>query len=419
MQNQGEIDFVRGRWGLYEDAGRSAPAGFPRLWFHAASAGEATGAIPILHAIRKRLPDAGLILTSGTAAGYRFARAEAPEGVAVFPFPLDFPHVLNRAFRHFRPDLYVALESEFWPNHFQRLTGERIPAVLLNGRLTEGSARGYKPLRRLFQPIFAYFSALAMLSEDDRRRIISLGASPMRTVVAGNSKYDMLLLRVHPEHIDAWKDKLALGSNHPVVVGGSLRGSECIHLLEAFLAVRENNAGAIGLFAPRHLHRISEMSRWLNEHGVDHQLLSHLEARSERRSAPVVLVDRMGVLFDLYALGDLIFCGGTLEPLGGHNILEPTAWEKPVFYGPHLQNVAAEHKILSAAGGSFAVENVQDLIRQWSRWSEHLLELASHGRRARQALHQLAGATDRHVDLILGVLQREGRPASSRPHAYP
>jgi 3-deoxy-D-manno-octulosonic-acid transferase len=146
------------------------------------------------------------------------------------------------------------------------------------------------------------------------------------------------------------------------------------------------------------------MAHWLQSQGIDFQYLSRLEQRLEDRHASVILVDRIGVLFELYSLGDLIFCGGTLEPIGGHNILEPAAWNKPVFYGPHLQKVKYEHTILQAFGGSFLVQDADDLLHQWGTWVHRLSQLHTYGRKAGQALDELGGTSRKQIGLILQTL---------------
>ena len=136
------------------------------------------------------------------------------------------------------------------------------------------------------------------------------------------------------------------------------------------------------------------------------QFLSSLVEGAERRKASIILVDRMGVLFDLYALGDLIFCGGTLTPVGGHNILEPAAWKKAVFYGPNLHKVDYEHRILRNHGASFVVRDKMELLKVWSYWIEHLPELRAHGERALQALGKMTGVALKQTDLIMSALSR-------------
>lgn len=398
--------FFAGRFGRY-DAGAAA-GGSPRIWFHAASVGEVTGAVPTLRATRRRLPEAFLCLTVGTPQGLRFARTQlAADRVTVLPFPLDFSWCVRRAAAILRPDLYVTFESEFWPNLFGFLRTRNTPALLLNGRISDRSATKYRLFKPLFQPIFAHFRHLAMHSEEDCRNAVGLGAQPARTTVLGSSKYDGLAEKARTSEASGWRTVLDIPRGIPVVVAGSLRRSECIELLKVFETLRVAEPRAIGVFAPRHMERIPEMVQWLQDRGIEHQLLSRLETDGKGRRSSIVLVDRIGVLFDLYALGDLIFCGGTFEPIGGHNILEPSAWRKAVFYGPSLQKVFYEHTILQRFEGSFQALNPEDLLRQWGYWIQHLSDLERHGEQAGEALSMLGGVAAKHVELILQGLSRE------------
>lgn len=405
--------FRRGRLGCYDttiqDGGR------PRLWFHAASVGEVTGATAILGHIHERLPRAGICLTVATQQGFRFARTQLPDWAHVVPFPLDFPKVLDKAYRYLQPDLYIALESEFWPNLFAVLRKHHVPTILLNGRLSSRSAQFYTLLKPLFQPIFAQFRWLAMHSQEDLRNILAVGANPERTMVLGSAKYDGLLTKADPQKCAKWRAVLKVSPDFPVIVGGSLRGSECTELLRIFHALAQDQPDLVGIFAPRHLHRIEPMAHWLQQRGIPFQYLSRLEQNQESRTTSVVLVDRIGILFELYAVGDLIFCGGTLEPIGGHNILEPAAWQKPVFYGPHLKKVSDEHKILQDFEGSFLARDGEELHRLWSYWRQHPARLEAHGQQARAALLRLGGVVSKQADLIMTALT-PGNSAAAGAH---
>lgn len=402
MKTRDDPEFTLGRMG-HAVPGEDAE-GSPRIWLHAVSVGEVTGAVPTLAVLRERLPEAALTLTVGTPAGYRFARGQAGAMARVIPFPLDFPRALRRVFDRLRPDLFVAFESEFWPNLFRLLRAEGVPALLLNGRLTARSAPRYRKLGALFRPVFSQFERLAMHSEDDLRNILSVGAPPERTFVLGTSKYDGILRKASPDKALKWRELLKVPTGVPVVVGGSLRQSECTDLIDAYIAVREVRPETLAVFAPRHLHRVPEMEAHMRARGIPYQLLTRIEAGAEERTEPVVLVDRIGVLFELYSVGDLVFCGGTLEPVGGHNILEPAAWDKPVFHGPSLQNVREEHTILRSFAGSFLVADARQLTAEWCRWIQRLPDLAVHGRGAGEALRKLGGVAERQVEIILEVL---------------
>jgi 3-deoxy-D-manno-octulosonic-acid transferase len=371
---------------------------------HAASVGEVTGALPIVRTLRDRLPGSGLYLTVATPQGFQFARANLSPWAHILPFPLDFPSVLERAFRKIQPDLYVALEGEFWPNLFRFLERYQASAILLNGQLSHRSAKWYSLLEPIFRPIFQQFVWLAMHTEEDRKNVLLLGASPERTSVLGNSKYDALLLRKDLTKATEWQRALNLDSDVPVLVGGSLRRSECTQLLEVFCSLKKTDPGLVGIFAPRHMAEIVNMVEWLEAKRVAYQLLSRIETAKEKRSSAVILVDRIGILFDLYALGDLIFCGGTLEPFDGHNIMEPAAWGKAVFYGPHLQKVTDEHNILQSSKGGFLVQDSSELLQQWAYWIRHLPELSQYGENAKEALSKVGGVSTRQVELIMSAL---------------
>ncbi len=396
-------DFWRGRFGDYSGT-THLPVGSPRIWCHAASVGEVSGALPTIEGILQALPDAAVFLTVGTWQGYRAASSRAPRSVGVLPFPLDFRGALTKAFRTIRPDLYVAFESEFWPNLAAYLRDGGVPSVLLNGRVTDRSVDRYSLMKPLFRPIFEQFECLAMHSEADRRNVLKLGARPDRALILGSSKYDGLGTRADPSRVAHWKQVLQLPEDAVVVIGGSLRRSECTGLLDVFLKLGKIEKRLVGLFVPRHLEQIPNMVGWLEDKGVPFQLLSRIEARGEPLRDAVLLVDRIGILFDLYGLGDLIFCGGTLEPIGGHNILEPAAWQKAVFYGPNVQKVQHEHLTLRSFGGSFEVRDANELLETWSSWIGRLDMLRRHGERAGQALQAMGGVVPRQVRLILSVL---------------
>jgi len=248
---------------------------------------------------------------------------------------------------------------------------------------------------------------MAMHSGEDTERAVRLGAAPRKVLTLGSSKYEALTRKARPDKADYWKNLLNMG-NGPVVMGGSLRGSETIELLRVFQRLRHSSTGLLGIFAPRHMKNVPKMSEWLTRENIAFDLLTEIEGGLRARTAPVVLVDRIGVLFELYSAGDLIFCGGTFEPVGGHNILEPAAWSKAVFYGPSLKKVLHEHRILSNFGGSFQALDPEDLFCQWKKWLGDMEGLRKSGEAANRALNSFKGIVDRQVELILESLPKAG-----------
>jgi len=347
-------------------------------------------------------------MTVGTPQGLKFARAQLPAAVSVFPFPLDFPKCVSRAISAIEPDLFINFETEFWPNFFRELNSRNIPALLLNGRISGSSERFYRFLSPLLRPIFERFTYMAMHSREDMERAVRLGAEPGKVLTLGSSKYEGLPGKARPEKAAYWKKLLNI-KDGPVLIGGSLRGSEPIELLKIFQRLCGSAANLLAIFAPRHMKNIPKMCEWLTRENINFDMLTDIESGSGARTAPVVLVDRIGVLFDLYSVGDLIFCGGTLEPVGGHNILEPAAWSKAVFYGPHLKKVLHEHRILRDFGGSFMVLDAADLFSNWEKQLEDLESLRKNGEAAYRALNSFKGVVGTQVELILQSLPKSSR----------
>ncbi|SMC27214.1 3-deoxy-D-manno-octulosonic-acid transferase [Desulfacinum hydrothermale DSM 13146] len=392
---------------LFPSLDGAAAQGCPRLWLHAASVGEVTGALAVIRRLRQARPQAALYLTVGTPQGCLFARRHVPPGVRVLPAPLDLPWSVRAFLTSVAPDLFVVFESEFWPVLHGALRRNGVPVVLLNGRLSQKSLDSYRRFPAIFRPIFRSLSRAAVKSEEDARRLIALGVSPDKVRVLGSSKVDTLVDRADPQRAMWWRERLQVPTGVPVMVAGSLRGREGTDLLQVFATLKASTPNLLGIFAPRHLDRVPVLWEWLGRQGIAYEnLSSFLESGKRARSADVIVVDRIGHLFNLYALGDLVFCGGSLVPVGGHNILEPVAWGKAVFYGPHLDSVLEEHEILSRSGVGICVSSREDLRERWMKLLEEPERLGAHRRRALAALQEMAGVADRQVAVLLHLLER-------------
>lgn len=387
----------------------------PRVWFHAASVGEVMGALGVMERLRAVDPRTQVFLSVGTPQGCRFARTHVPANVQVFEAPVDVPWAVWRTVSRLRPDVFVALESEFWPLLHWCLRKHGIPVVLLNGRISEKSGRRYRRFSFLFGHIFRSIQWASVKSVEDQRRLVSLGVSPERIIVTGSSKADTLKDRADPSLVAAWRQRLGLLKAVPVMVGGSLRAQECQVLLEIFAKLKQEFPRLVGIFAPRHLDRVASIVAWLQDHGVDYDLLSSLSSNGpRRRHGDCLVVDGIGHLLDLYGLGDLIFCGGTLAVVGGHNILEPVVWGKTVYYGPHVEKVWEEHCVLQRHGVGIMVQNAEEL---YGRWRNALLTgtfAETRGDAARNALEELGGAAERQLMGLLRFLGRTDLGEASR-----
>lgn len=410
---QGERDFWKRR--LLANWAPGASCFGPRVWFHAASVGEVAGALGVLRRLHDAHREVKLFLSVGTPQGYRFARSRVPETVHVLAAPLDVPWAVCRTISRLRPDLFVALESEFWPILHWCLRKHRVPVVLLNGRVSSRSWRRYRRFFSVFRHVFRSVQWASVKSEEDKVRLMNLGVPAHRIAVTGSSKYDALGERADRDSISLWKQRLTLPGGIPVLVGGSLRGGECLALLEIFWKLKEENANLVGIFAPRHLEKVPQMAEWLKNRGLSYDLLSSvLSGIQSRRSSDCLLVDGIGYLFELYGVGDLIFCGGTLAPVGGHNIVEPVAWGKTVYYGPHIHKVLEEHRVLQKYGVGIMVDSPEGLYRRWQDILSARLLHGSDETAARNALNELCGAAELQIKGLEPFLKRFASRGSSQ-----
>ena len=263
------------------------------------------------------------------------------------------------------------------------------------------------------KPLLNCFSALAMSSQEDAERVIRLGAPADKVLVTGNMKGAGLVEQINSHKMKDLRQRLKLESSQPVFISGSIRQQELLWLPEIYCRLLEQRPNLVGIFAPRHLKRIGRLASWFQQQGVEFQRLSFLMNGSETRKTNVILVDGVGMLFELYGLGDLIFCGGSLIPLGGQNILEPVAWGKPVFYGPHMDNFLQASQLLERAGCGIRVRDRDELLRQLRYFLANPGELNGMGSKGQDVLRDLDQIAIRQAELVRGVLDNAERKEHS------
>ena len=361
---------LRERFGFIRVPPPPTPAG--RFWVHAVSVGEVMAAVPLVQALRVRWPAADIVVSTVTATGDRVARARLPEAVATLTFPLDFRGAVRRVVRRVSPGCFIALETELWPNLLRALRQSKVPAVLANGRISDRSYRRYKLVRPLFRRVLADMAFFCMQSEEDARRIISLGAPPERVLVTGNLK--MEAPSGDAGATELWRRLLHLGQAPVVVAGSTHRGEEAL-VLDAFEALRPKAEGLHLVLAPRHPERLDE-----------------------------VLLDTMGELASLYAVADVIFVGGSLVPIGGHNVVEPALHAKAVVFGPHMTNFRDAAALLLRADAAIQVKDGAELTEALGRLLGDAPGREALGRAAWSAVRGHQGACVRTIAALERVL---------------
>ncbi len=338
--------------------GRTVASG--SLWVHAVSVGEVAAAGPVLRRLAADYPQRQLLLTTSTATGRRQALALYGRLADIRYVPYDLPGCVRRFLRRAQPQIGIILETEIWPTLYQACGRHDIPLVIASARLSERSVRRFQWARGLVRDVLgaAHVHVMAQ-SADDAARFIALGANPTRTRVCGNVKYDQ---KVDPAALSAAGDlRRLLGAERPVWVAGSTHDGEEIAVLDAHRRVRAECPSALLVLAPRHPPRFEAVAQLLERSGMTYvRRTKHLLVTAE---TDVLLLDTLGELVRYYAAADLSFVGGSLVPIGGHNLLEPLSVRCAVLTGPSNSNDAPTARMLRAVGAIEVVSDAADLAR--------------------------------------------------------
>jgi 3-deoxy-D-manno-octulosonic-acid transferase len=368
----------------------------PRCWIHAVSVGESAAAVPLVEGIRRRWPELGIVMSTTTPTGARIVRERLAGAAAHRYFPVDLPGPVGRALDATRPCFFIAIETELWPNFLRALARRRVPAMIANGRISDRSFRRYRWVRGLMRRVLADVTIFAMQTEEDARRIIGLGAPRERVVVTGNLKTD---LRPEPAADAAgWRRRLGLDAAARLWIAGSTHRGEETVVLDVFARARARCPQLALLLAPRHPERADEVEEIIRGRGLAAVRRSRLSG--DAPSGAVVILDTVGELAALYALAEVVFVGGSLVPIGGHNLVEPAMHGKPVLTGPYTSNFREGAELLQQGGGALVVKDAPELERALSRLLEDPGLARRTGEAARAAFAGRAGAVGATLDLI-------------------
>ena len=393
------------------------------IWLHAVSVGEVLAAAPFARCLRQRFPGRRLVISTTTATGQQLARERMNFADGVFYFPFDWNGPLRRAFRAVRPGLIVIVETEIWPNLLRHARKTGVPVVFVNGRLSDRSFRGFKRavkasggilggfLRRILNDPTLYL----MQTQQDASRLIALGASADRVIVTGSMKYDIAAPGPNA-FVDWLKAELKRSRRGPVVVAGSVIAGEEAPVLEAFGSVQQKWPQALLILAPRKPERfaaageIVAQSGWrvirrggIPLDGISAGILGDA-AHSEKS---VLLLDTIGELAALYDTADAVFIGGSIEPAGGHNPLEPAAFAKVPVFGRSMDNFREIAASLLEAGAAIEVGSAAQLGAAWITLLEDSSRRTQMGLAAREIVERNRGATAATLEHVAAMIERQ------------
>lgn len=402
---RGVRDGGRGAETTGGDRGKSSGGG---LWIHAVSVGE----VGVAATLARQLPEgAPRLVTTITPTGQARARAAFRDRASVAYLPFDLGFAVSRFFRRWRPEALVLVEGDYWPLVLREAGRRGLPVAVVNGRVGD---RSYRRLRRLqrFAPgpltprslLFGRVGRFGVQTDEDRRRLLTLGVEPDRVVVTGNLKYETPEPPRRPELERAFE---ALAGDRPVLVAGSTMGGEEERVLEAFAEIG-GGGRALLVLAPRHPERWNEVAARIEASGVRFLRRSALEPGGaspadglQAADRPdVVLLDSLGELAGLYRLARAAFIGGTLRPAGGHNPLEAARWAVPVAVGPSMENFRQIAEEFDGARAWRRVRTPSELAAAWREWLEHPERAHEVGRRGERLVAANRGAAEATVKLL-------------------
>jgi 3-deoxy-D-manno-octulosonic-acid transferase len=386
------------RMGIFQSLSFKRP-----IWVHAASVGEVFCSIPLLKNIKKEFPHLKIILTTMTSTGNEAAKTYLSEAGQVLFVPLDHPLIIRRAIEKIQPALLLIAETELWPNLLRYCGKKGIPIVLFNGRISQKSFRRYLFFKFFFKECLKYISLFLMQTEEDRTRMIEIGGESQKTRAVGNLKFDQTSPSLTQEAMAEMTKTLGPQGKQNILIAGSTHSGEEEILVSLYKELKKMDPHFVLILAPRHLERLEEVERILKKESLSWLRKTSLSlgpGRSDQKHPEVILLDTMGELMGIYSLGTLVFVGGSLVPIGGHNPLEPLFFKKCILFGPYMFNFLEISSRLIEAGGAIQVSGKEELFSQLKRLLFDEVARKEVGEKGYQFLQKHQGATERMFEEI-------------------
>ncbi len=390
------------------------------IWIHAVSVGELLTARPLIVALRARHPGLRVFLSTTTMSAQQLARRSVPDVDAVFYFPFDLGFVVRRTLDLVKPRLFLMMETELWPNLLRECRRRGVKTAVVNGRLSARSFPRYRRARGFFRHVLADIDRFCVQSEESARRFVEIGAELDRVTVTGSLKFDSL----EPLAGSAQggpRDRVLryfrFAATRPVLVAGStMKGEEAV-MLRVFRRLKSALPSAVLVLAPRHPERFDAVVRMAEQEGFRTERRSDLPIDAEPR-ADVVVLDTIGELATVYQVGTVVFVGGSLVPTGGHNILEPAAYGRPVVFGPAMQNFAEIATAVVASGAGVQVASEGEFEEQVIALMTDPVRRARLGAAARALVEANRGAKHKTLAVLDALLPPASATRASNVHPF-
>lgn len=382
----------------------------PRIWVHALSVGEVISSVAFTRAIRNRFPTCTLVYSTSTLTGASVAVQLLQKYVDSFVvYPLDLLWSVRRVINGIRPDIFILIETDLWPNMVRGLYRRGKPIILVNGRISDSSYRNYRRFRFFFREIFSLVSYFAMQSGDDEAKLRDMGVDARRIIPVGNLKFDQAQNSVQQRTPRDLSDVMRICCGRKVFIAGSTHKGEEEAILSELKKLLATRPSLFVIIAPRNPDRADGVKAIASRLGFLACKRTELGTLPSGISLDAIVLDTLGELSSLYGLAVAGFVGGSLVPERGHNILEVAAHAKPVFFGPHIDDFAEAARALSSRGGGFLVNSAEELVSRLDALLADEESAKRHGENGFRIVEENRGAVDRAVDLISRALGEVGK----------
>jgi 3-deoxy-D-manno-octulosonic-acid transferase len=376
------------------------------IWIHAVSVGEVLTVRALAEDLKARYPRLRLFVSTTTITGQEVARRRLRHVDGVFYFPFDWAFIVKRTLDLVRPRVFIMMETEIWPNLLRLCRKRGVKTVVINGRISSRSYPRYRLIRPFFRRVLADVDRFCMQSEESARRLVDLGADPARVAVTGSLKFDSLerpAPGVHGRPRERVLRFFRISPNRPVLVVGSTSRGEEAAVFRAFARIKSGMPGALAIVAPRQAQRFAEVERLSREAGFVTARRSELPIDAEPR-ADVVVLDSIGELAQVYQVATAVFVGGSLVDHGGHNILEPAMFGKPIVFGPHMQNFQEIAETFIVNGAAMQVQSERELDEALLTLMTDPVIRARLGAAARALVEANRGAKNKTLDVVADLV---------------
>ena len=403
IRERGFVERIKQSFGFFPKGALDPVAKKNCIWVHAASVGEIVATSPLIKEFRREFPKSPILVSVVTTSGYEMANRIIKDADSIIYFPLDLPFVSAAVLRIIFPRVFLNVETELWPNFLKAARENRVPVMMVNGRISEKSVKRYKYMFSILRDMIGTVKLFAMASPVDAGYVKQLGAPDELVTITGNTKFDQTYTDVTNEQRQKILSDMGLTDAKEIFLAGSTHRGEENFVLKAFKAIRENHPKARLVIAPRELLRTREVVALCKAAGFTVGTRTELQKRPPANE-DIIILDTIGELGQVYSVGDVIYVGGSLVSHGGHNILEPAAHGKAIIVGHHMENFKDLHALFKGRNACITVNDAEELAAQAKKLFDDPNERRRLEEETLKIVHENRGASRKSAILLRKML---------------